>query len=355
MSLGELVGSALMFGLRGGTLGDRACREDVAALRAVGARGVILFDHDIAGNHRRNIYSPAQLTRFIADLRHELGEGIIVAIDQEGGAVSRLGRERGFLPSVSAAEFARWEEIDQRQHARRGARQLAELGIDLNFAPCVDLAIEPASPVITARGRSYGVDPDMVARCAQIVIDAHREQGVRCCIKHFPGHGSALLDSHNDLCDITDTHRDEELGVYRRLIGDNGDAVAVMCGHLMHRGIDADLPASLSGAHIGGVLRGRMGFGGVVVTDSMDMRAIRDHFGEGESAALAIGAGCDLVLDGLNAPGYREPGTPARIADAIGAAIGQGRIPGGEERLYASRARVDRFMGRGGDGAGGVL
>ena len=94
------------------------------------------------------------------------------------------------------------------------------------------------------------------------------------------------------------------------------------------------------------MLRGKLGFDGVVVTDSLDMRAIRDHFGEGEAAALALAGGCDLVLDGINAPGYREPGAPVRIANAIAEAIGQGRIPDAETRLAAARARIDSWGGR---------
>ncbi len=342
--MAELVGSALMFGVSGSSLNDPECRAEVETLKAVHARGVILFDHDIAGNTHRNVLNPAQLTRFIADLKHELGEGTIVAIDQEGGQVDRLRQARGFAPSVSAAAFAVLNEHDQRQLAIEQARQMARLGIDLNFAPCVDLSIEPDSPVIAARERSFGDDPATVVRCARIVIDAHLAAGVGCCLKHFPGHGSALLDSHNDLCDITRTHDEAETGVYRELIGLHGERVAVMAGHLMHRDIDGRLPASLSPAHIDGVLRGELGFGGVVVTDSLDMRAIRDHFGEGRSAALALAAGCDLVLDGLNAPGYREAGAPVRIVDAIARAIGRGVIPDAEERLSASRERVDRFM-----------
>lgn len=345
MSLSELVGSVLMFGLRGGTLNDPETREDVAMLKGVKAGGVLLFDHDIPGNHPRNVYNPDQLTTLIRDLRHELGPELIVAIDQEGGQVSRLSEERGFAPSVSARDFAQYEFIDQVQEAQRQARQLSTLGINLNFAPCVDLEIEPLSTIIGGKDRAFGETAQQVLACARVVVAAHQEFGVRCCLKHFPGHGSSLLDTHKNMCDITATQTPGELEVYETLIGELGDAVAVMCGHLVHKDIDKNRPASLSPMHVTGVLRERMGFGGVVVTDSLDMRAIRENFGEGEAAVMAIKAGCDLLVDGINAPGYREEGAPVRVADAIAKAIGQGEIPDAEQKLSQSRDRLRAFMG----------
>ncbi len=346
MSLGELIGSSLMLGIRGCSVNQDETRADLETLKGIHCGGIVLFDHDIAGNHHRNILSPEQLEVFIADLRHELGTNLIVAIDQEGGQVSRLRQERGFLPTISAAEFASWEEIDQRQHAQRHARQLAQLGINLNLAPCVDLATEPDSPIIAMRERAFSTDHDEGIRCARIFIEAHQSAGVQCCIKHFPGHGSTMLDSHNDLCDITQTHTHDELRVFQSLIETFGGTIAVMPGHLMDRKIDMQLPASLSPAHLTGMLRGTLGFDGPIISDSLDMRAIRDHFGEGESAVLALAAGCDIVLDGINAPGYRESLAPVRIMNAISNAAGSGRLPDVEARLSASRVRLDRLFSR---------
>lgn len=346
MSLTELIGSSLIFGIRGCTINEDTTRADVDALKSIHCKGVILFDHDIAGNHHRNILTPDQLERFIADLRHELGDDLIVAIDQEGGQVSRLSQERGFLPSVSAIEFASWERIDQDQYATRHASQLASLGIDLNLAPCVDLAIETHSPIIAEKERAFGIDHDAVVECATTIIERHRDAGVACCIKHYPGHGSSLIDTHRGMCDITDTHTRDEQRVFETLMRRFGDSIGLMPGHLIHRGVDDRLPASLSPAHLSGTLRGTFGFDGAIISDSLDMRAIRDRFGEGESAVLALIAGCDLIIDGFNAPGYREPGGAQRIADAIGGAIRSGRWSDGEALLLRSRARVDRLMGR---------
>ena len=333
----KLAGSVLMFGFRGGTLNDPETRTDIDELKRLHPRGVILFDHDIAGNHPRNIHNPKQLAKLIADLRDELGEGLVIGIDQEGGGVARLREDNGFLPTVSAEDFASMLEMDQVQYSDKQARQLRELGIDLNFAPCVDLAIDPSSPIIAGRGRSFGVDVQEAARCAGVVIAAHERQGVRCCIKHFPGHGSALLDSHMGVTDITRVHQPEELEIFQALVEQYNTRVAVMSGHLVNTAIDPDLPASLSPVHTTGVLRDRLGFEGVVVTDSLDMRAIRDRFGEGRASVLAIEAGADLILDGLNSPGYREPGGATRITQGL-------RQHGNEERVIVASRRLDRFF-----------
>lgn len=347
MTLSQTIAACLSVGIRGYSMNEEAAREDVRTLRDIGCKGVILFDRDIPSAGHRNILSPDQLTRFIADLRHELGDDLIVSIDQEGGGVSRLTKERGFLESVSARELGAWEPIDVEQYALRHARQLASLGIDLNLAPCVDLSIEPDSPIIAKKGRAYSREHDTAVRCATAFIEQHRRAGVACCIKHFPGHGSTLIDTHNGMCDITRTRSPEETRVFSTLIEHFGEGVGVMAGHLIDRSVDDALPASLSPAHLTGVLRGRMGFGGVIVSDSLDMRAIRDHYGEGDAALMALRAGCDLIIDGFNAPGLREPGGVGRIVDSVGHAIINGRWPGGERRLHESGARIQRLMGRG--------
>ncbi len=336
--MAQLVGSTLMLGFRGGSLNDPDTREDIAELKAACVRGVILFDHDIAANRQRNIHSPKQLAKLIEELRNELGTDLVIAIDQEGGQVARLDAHNGFLPTISAAEFAQLVEMDQIQYADRQAKQLSTLGIDLNFGPCVDLAIEPSSPIIAEKARSFGESVEQVARCAHIVVDAHHRFGVRCCIKHYPGHGSALLDSHLGVCDITKTHTHDETDIFKRLIDRYENSIAVMSGHLMHTGIDESFPASLSKKHTTDQLRDGLGFAGVIITDSLDMRAICTQFGEGESAALALSAGTDLILDGLNAPGYREPGAPGRIALAIAQGVER-------QRLEEARDRLDRFFG----------
>ena len=185
-----------------------------------------------------------------------------------------------------------------------------------------------------------------MVRSATNIIESFSEVGVRCCVKHYPGHGSTLIDTHRGMCDISETQSPDEERVYSTLIERFGDSIAIMAGHLSDQRVDDRLPASVSPAHLNGRLRGTMGFDGVIMSDSIDMRAVRDRFGEGRAAMLALVAGCDIVIDGFNAPGFREPGGQVRLVNAISKAIRGGHWGDGEERLALSKSRIDRLMGR---------
>jgi|TARA_R110000782_G_scaffold12913_3_gene38231 beta-N-acetylhexosaminidase len=343
MNLATMCGRILMVGVRGGTMDDPRTREDVAACRQAAVGGVILFATDLGEGCDRNIHHPEQLRRLVGDLRHELGADLIVGIDQEGGRVARLRPERGFEPHVSAASFGRMDTFSQRAQARAQAKQLAGLGVDLNFAPCVDLLVNPDCPVIAGKDRAFSRDPSVAAACAKVWIDEHARFGVKCCLKHFPGHGSATDDTHDGLADITDTYDEPtELAVYEDLLTHYGDRVAVMTGHLYHHAIDPNLPASLSRAHTGGLLRARLGFEGVVVTDSLDMGAVTERFGPADAMAMALDAGADMLLDGANMPGMIRPQAALAISRALVEAVEAGRVRGGEERIERSVQRIAR-------------
>ncbi len=345
MNLHQLCGRVLMVGLRGGTMDDPRTREDVAACKQARVGGVILFATDLGEGGDRNIHHPMQVRRLVGDLRHELGADLIVSIDQEGGQVARLRPERGFEPHISAALFGRMDPHSQRAQARSQARQLASLGVDLNFAPCVDLSINPECPVIAGKDRAFGRDPAATAACASVWIQEYARVGVHCCIKHFPGHGSARNDTHEGLTDITDSYQEAlELNAFERLVSEHADAVAVMTGHLMHRAIDKHLPASLSRAHTGGLLRARLGFEGVVITDSLDMGAITERFDPTDAMLLALNAGADILLDGANMPGRIRPGAALPLARSLTQAVEDGRVTGGAERLARSIERINRLF-----------
>ncbi len=345
MSLHRLCGRVLMVGIRGGAMDDPRTREDVAACRQAHAGGIILFATDLGEGGDRNIHHPTQVRRLVGDLRHELGADLIVAIDQEGGQVARLRPERGFEPHISASLFGRMDPHSQRAQARSQAHQLASLGMDLNFAPCVDLSVNPDCPVIAGKDRAFGNDPDAAAACAGVWLREYARVGVRCCLKHFPGHGSARSDTHEGLTDITETYQEAaELGVFERVISEHAGTVAVMTGHLMHRAIDKHLPASLSRAHTGGLLRARLGFEGVVITDSLDMGAITERFDPADAMVLALNAGADILLDGANMPGRVRPGAALPLARSLAESVEAGRVTGGVERLARSVERIDRFF-----------
>ncbi len=344
------IGRCLFVGLRGAHADDPDLRADLDACRAARCKGVILFDRDLPTGGARNIESPRQLGELIGFLQSALGEDALIAIDQEGGRVARLQPERGFEEHISAASFAELPAEQRAAWADRQARQLARLGVHLNFAPCVDLALSDDPRSVLAGGRAYGADPGIVARCARAVIVAHRRAGVFACLKHFPGHGSAALDSHLALPDVTDSFTAElELAPYRALLGAGADpGVGVMTAHLLHRGYDADLPASLSPAITSGLLRDDLRFEGVVITDSLDMAAIADRWSAGEAAALALIAGADLTLDACNHRGSVRPCPAVEMAEGIARAIRLGTLPENRVRESAARvARVARFVRRG--------
>jgi beta-N-acetylhexosaminidase len=342
----RLIGRCLMVGIRGASPDDPILRADLEACREAHIRSVILFDVHLPGRGPRNIESPAQLRELIAHIKRTLGEGTIVAIDQEGGRVARLKPERGFRASTSAAELGAISATDRRAECDGEAAQLADLGIDLNFAPCVDLGDHPDNPIITRLGRAFGADPGHIASCAVDVIGAHRAHGVIPCMKHFPGHGSTTVDSHLDLPDITLTWNPfRDINPYRVMIAAHPEApVAIMTGHLMHRYLDPEMPASLSRTITHDMLRAEFGFMGVIITDSLDMGAITKRWPPEESVVLALRAGADIALYGFNAPdiGPDAPHPALMLTGAVHAAINAGTLT--LAALRASAARIDAML-----------
>jgi len=348
------VGKLLCVGIRGAVPGEDLLERDLEACRRAGVGGVILFDVDVPALQRlqqegiaadtarmqavRNITGPDQVRRLIAHIRERLGPDVFVGVDQEGGQVARLSSARGFAAEPSAREFAVLGDDARRQAAALQAGQLADLGFDLNFAPCVDLALDPRNAVITALGRSFGREPQTVVECAEVVLDAHAAAGVAACLKHFPGHGSSRGDTHLGAVDITATwQREAELEPYRAFCRRPG--VAIMAAHVVHRGLAGDRPASLSSAVIDGLLRSELGFTGVVVTDSIDMRAVADRYAPGTAAVAALAAGADFVVDGFNLTARTEHPAPV-LVQALEDALRDGRLSGGAARIEESLARL---------------
>lgn len=333
------VGQMIVAGFRG----FEASEDVVDAVKRLGIGGVIYFDRDVpTAQNRRNVRSPQQLRRLSDDLQRLAREAgrppLFIAVDQEGGRVDRLKRAYGFPASVSATYQGRLNDPDTtRKWATRTAETCRRAGINVDFAPCVDVNVNPRCPVIGALGRSFSADTAVVAAQARIWIDALHTQGVLTSLKHFPGHGSSQVDSHLGLVDITRTwRRDEELAPYRALFGE-GYADFVMVGHLLHRAVDPDYPASLSRRWIDGVLRGELGYRGVVITDDLNMGAIVDHYSLERALELAICAGVDMVIIGNNGRTYKPDLTP-RTIDLICGLVQQGRIP--RERIAEAYRRI---------------
>jgi beta-N-acetylhexosaminidase len=338
-SLRQQIAGMLLVGFRGTTAEEAA--PTLAEIRDLGLGGVVLFDFDTpTGRPLRNIVSPAQLTGLVAALREAAGDrSLIVAVDEEGGQVARLDPDHRFPATLSAAALgARNDPAFTRARATELATTLRGVGIDLNLAPVVDLDLNPSNPIIGALDRSFGADPDVVVAQAEAFVAAHRDVGVRTALKHFPGHGSATADTHLGVVDVTSVWQAVELQPFRRMVTD-GLADAVLTAHVFNASLDPEHPATLSRAIVTGLLREQLGWDGVVISDDMQMGAIRAQYGYAEAIALAIEAGIDLLTI-ANQQVYEE-GVVGTTVDLIERFVRDGRIS--EARIAESAARLAAF------------
>ena len=294
-SAGEMAGAMLMVGFRGA----EAPASMLSAIRAGKVGSVILFDRDKEQGEPRNIVSPGQLEDLAAALQRAGRGRLIIAVDQEGGAVRRLREKRGFSPLPSAREMGGMRAGEVKRLGKTAGREMRALGINADLAPVVDVGFARRSPGLGDTGRIFGPDPASVSSHALAFADGLREGGVIPALKHFPGLGSADMDSHFDLPDVTKTWRTEELIPYREAFR-KGWKGMVLVAHVYNRSLDPVLPASLSPRVIGGLLRRQMGWKGVVVSDDLQMGAVAKHRGMKEMIRLAIDAGCDILLFGNN-------------------------------------------------------
>ena len=338
-----MAGAMILLGFRGTTTEGNPVLADLVD-RHIGA--LLLSAHDVpSGSDVRNITSPDQLTALCAGLRAAAPGRLLLATDQEGGKVARLGPANGFPATRSAASWGAEGDPDAtRAGAQAMALTLRSVGIDLNLAPVVDVDVNPRSPAIGALDRSFSADPAVVTAQAGAFVDGHRAEGVLTCLKHFPGHGSATGDTHRGFVDVTDTWQPEELDPYRDLIA-AGRVDSVMVAHVLNGRFDADLPASLSRATVTGLLRDTLGWQGVVVSDDLQMGAITDGWDLSDAIRLAITAGSDLLTFGNNLESF-DPGLGRRVHAAILDLVSAGDLT--EDRIAESYRRLSALPGGGG-------
>lgn len=293
------IGQMLLLGFRG--LSVDADSPIVRHIREQQIGGVVLFDYDMAQQSPvRNIQSPEQVSALTAALQDAAEIPLLVAIDQEGGYVSRLKEENGFPPTISAQQLGTQDNTEETyRQAAATARTLASIGVNFNLAPVVDLNRNPSNPVVGGVERSFGADPQLVIRHAQAWIDAHHEQGILTCLKHFPGHGSSQEDTHDGFVDVTNQWSESELEPYVYLIK-HGRCDAVMTAHIFNAVLDPERPATLSHNIIIDLLREQMGYDRVVLTDDLGMRAISAQYGFETAIEYAIQAGVDILTFGNN-------------------------------------------------------
>jgi len=271
--------------------------EDFArAVREAKIGNVILFAH--------NVGTPKELARLCAQLQSLVKEATgfpaFIAIDQEGGVVSRLGEECTIVPSAMGIA-ATGDPGNAYTAGLVTARELRAMGVNFNLAPVADVNSNPDNPVIGVR--SYGEDPVLVARYATAMMKGLTDGGVLSCAKHFPGHGDTAVDSHVDLPMIgkdLNTLQKTELVPFQALI--DAGVSGVMSTHILFPQVESGkVPATMSREIMTGLLKEKMGFSGLVLSDCMMMGAIRDHYGTVEGVAQAIKAGVDLVFESHDA------------------------------------------------------
>ena len=302
-SLEQLVGQVIIAGFRGKTVNQKS--PIVRYIKNFNIAGVILYDIDLEiGGEKltpgtRNIESPSQIQKLITQLQKNSRHELLISIDQEGGDSSRLKSIYGFQEDTSWGHIGKLNSsVMTKQFAESMTNILSQAGINLNFAPVLDLD-HGKGAVISEQNRAFSNDPDLVVKHSEIFINAHREKNIITCGKHFPGLGSASGDTHEGLTDITDTWTVKDLIPFDKLI-QNNKLDSVMVSHAIDKKLDPKYPASLSKKIIQEMLKKDLGFKGPIICDDPSMRAISDHYNLEETFKLMLDAGVDLFCLGNN-------------------------------------------------------
>ena len=290
VSLDEKIGQMLIIGFNGDNVKSRGYKKVLKKVEKGEISGVILFN--------KNILDKSHLIEMNEKILKANSITPFIAIDNEGGYVQRYD----FIKHCSHKTVAGFSEKEAGIHYSTMARLEKELKFNLNFAPVVDLAINKAS-IIEKKERSFSDDPKIVSKYAKIFINEHNKKKIITSIKHFPGHGSVAGDTHKGFVDATETFREDEIKPYIDL-KDFDKLNTVMVSHIFNSNFDSENPASLSKKTIKGLLKDKIGFRGVIVSDDYDMRAIADNYSLRETVVKAINAGVDIMIFSNNIHRY---------------------------------------------------
>jgi beta-N-acetylhexosaminidase len=312
----DLLAEAVLLPGFAGTSPPAWVRAHVAA----GLGGVVLF--------ARNVRSPAQVAALTAALRAERPD-VLVAVDEEGGDVTRLDAATGSAVPGPYALGVVDDEALTRSVGHALGRRLAAAGITVDLAPVADVNSNPDNPIIGVR--AFGAAPDLVARHVRATVEGMQAAGVAACAKHFPGHGDTAVDSHLGLPAVGGDLAGALLPFEAAA---KAGVRAVMTGHLLVAGYDA-LPATVNPALVDGLLRAELGFDGVVISDGIEMGAVAGTFGLAETAVRAMLAGVDAICVG---GGLAGEATVLDLRAALAGAVRAGRLP--EERLAQAAGRL---------------
>ncbi len=341
LSLKEKIGQLFLMGFRGNDISEGSEVLDMIKEHKPG--GVILFDKDMVHNQPvHNIKSPEQVRSLTKALQESSKPPLLIGIDQEGGLINRLKPEYGFPETISHQKLGEKDDTAFTEtHSRHIANILSEAGINMNFAPVLDVSSNPNSSIIAKRERSFGNSHDNVTRHARAYIRGHEQINIQTCCKHFPGHGSAEGDTHAGFVDVTDTWDETELEPYKTLI-DEGLCSMIMTAHIFNSKLDKEMPATLSENVLTNLLRKKLNFSGVIISDDMQMRAISDHYSLKESLEKGLKAGLDIFCFGNNL--LKEKVQLKDCISALEQLIEEGNIT--EQRIDESVARILEMKGR---------
>lgn len=339
--LRQKIASMLMFGFRGADVEDQGVIEIVDDIGKLGLGGVLLFGY--------NINFSKQLKN-LTNLLLQADSKLLIAVDQEGGRVQRLSLKNGFKNFDTAKKIAASYSSEEAYSTYLDmAKILKDYGINFNFAPCVDVDITPPCSVIGGFERSFSDNPQIVIQYSKQFINAHKKHNIIATLKHFPGHGFAQNDTHKGLTDTTNlANTDIELKPYKDLLS-NSSNTAVMTAHIINRHLDeSGYPATLSKKIITGILRENLNFQGVVVTDALEMGAIRNYYSLKDVVYRAINAGNDILVFARNSALSFDSkdddswkATPKKIINIIEHAVLNGVIS--QSRIDESYLRITKL------------
>lgn len=345
-SLRDKIGQMLIVGFQGTVVDEHSLISQSIAQDNIG--GVILFDYnEQLQTYGKNIKNPQQLKKLTHKLQqltqkynkmyHRANLPLYIAIDYEGGKVNRLHPRYGFpeIPSAKSIGLMTFDEA--KKNAQLMAKTLAAMGINLDFAPDVDVDINPDNSIISKLGRSFSTNPNTVTQYASLFSNQFLSNGIECTYKHFPGHGNSIADSHVDFVDITNTWSEQELLPYLQALIQPEHCHLIMVAHVINRKLDViGNPATLSYPVITGLLRHDLKFEGVIITDDLQMKAITNYYGVEKAMVLAINAGADMLIFGNQlTSNYRDP---KELIDIIEQKVRSGEIS--EQRIDDAYRRI---------------
>lgn len=346
------IGQMLLLGFDGMSIDQHAPIAQTIAEDGIG--GVILFDYDYPNQrYGKNIQNPSQVTQLNQTLQtlntnarlrdHQPLLPLIIAVDYEGGRVNRLKETYGFPPTISAAEAGNMQAEDVSAAANTMATTLAQLGFNLDFAPVVDININPNNPILGKLDRCFSADPEKVSDYASLYAQAFAKRGIQTAYKHFPGHGSSQADSHLGFVDVTNSWQECELLPYQDLKNHPDTCQMIMTAHIINKNLDpSGLPATLSHKMLTELLRDKLQFQGIIITDDMQMKAIADHYNMEAAITMAINAGADMLIFGNQLSA--TPQNTKQLIDYIESQVHAGKISA--EIIQQAYARIVTFKER---------